>query len=171
MSLNGMAESRRLWCHRKVWLKCSKTVARRSQALPVGACRLPQENSQDNRASLSVIARILCRGPGQARLLCSLAARPKPRARGTSNWTHGRQKRRAWTAGPLTSHLRCKVIAPATAPRPASGDADHSATRRDNPRTPLRNIVTTACAKVSVCTTSPPCHCRARPGNHDDVQQ
>src|SRR6478752_3433493 len=38
MSLNGMAESRRLWCHRRVWLKCSKPVARRSQVLPVRAC-------------------------------------------------------------------------------------------------------------------------------------
>ena len=69
MSLNGMAESRRLWCHRRVWLKCSKTVARQSQVLPVRACRLPQENSQDNPASPSAIARILYRGPGQARLL------------------------------------------------------------------------------------------------------
>ncbi len=39
MSLNGMAESRRLWCHRRVWLKCSKTVARESQVLQVRACR------------------------------------------------------------------------------------------------------------------------------------
>jgi hypothetical protein len=41
MSLNGMAESRRLWCHWRVWLKCSKTVARQSQVLPVRACCLP----------------------------------------------------------------------------------------------------------------------------------
>jgi hypothetical protein len=39
MSLNGMAESRRLWRHRRVWLKCSKTVARELQVLPVCACR------------------------------------------------------------------------------------------------------------------------------------
>jgi len=39
MSLNGMAESRRLWCHRRVWLKCSKAVARELQVLPVRACR------------------------------------------------------------------------------------------------------------------------------------
>jgi hypothetical protein len=43
----------------------------------------PQENSQDNPASPSTIARILYRGPGQARLLCSPAASPQPRARGT----------------------------------------------------------------------------------------
>ena len=34
-----MAESRRLWCHRRVWLKCSKAVARELQVLPVRACR------------------------------------------------------------------------------------------------------------------------------------
>ena len=82
MSLNGMAESRRLWCYRGVWLKCSKTVARQSQVLPVRACPQLQQGSQDNPASPSAIARILYRGPGKARLH-DLCARPQPRARGT----------------------------------------------------------------------------------------
>ena len=38
MSLKGMAESRRRRCHRRVWLKCSKPVARQSQVLPVRPC-------------------------------------------------------------------------------------------------------------------------------------
>ena len=76
MSLNGMAESRRLWCYRRVWLKCSKTVARQSQVLPVRACPRLQQGSQDNPASPSAIARILYRGPGKARLLCSFALAP-----------------------------------------------------------------------------------------------
>src|SRR4029078_5103887 len=43
----------------------------------------PEESSQDNPASPSAIARILYRGPGQAPLPWSFAARPQPRARGT----------------------------------------------------------------------------------------
>jgi hypothetical protein len=34
-----MAESRRHWSHHRVWLKCSKPVARQSQVLPVCAGR------------------------------------------------------------------------------------------------------------------------------------
>ena len=91
MSLNGMAESRRLWCHRRVWLKCSKTVARQSQVLPVRACPRLQQGSQDNPASPSAIARILYRGPGKARLLCSFALAPNRGRAGRqgSKRTHG----------------------------------------------------------------------------------
>ena len=91
MSLNGMAESRRLWCYRRVWLKCSKTVARQSQVLPVRACPRLQQGSQDNPASPSAIARILYRGPGKARLLCSFALAPNRGRAGRqgSKRTHG----------------------------------------------------------------------------------
>ncbi len=48
MSLNGMAESRRQRCHHRVWLKCSKTVAPRTQVLPV--CGSPDRRFQGVRA-------------------------------------------------------------------------------------------------------------------------
>ena len=112
MSLNGMAESRRHWCHRRVWLKCSKTVARWSQVLPVRACHPVQQALQDSAPSPSAIARILYRGPGQARLsyrppspLTGLR-RDKPPAqyrgragRQGSNWTRG--PRRLATSRPV----------------------------------------------------------------------
>src|SRR6185295_12727028 len=91
MSLNGMAESRRLWCYRRVWLKCSKTVARQSQVLPVRACSRLQRGSQDNPASPSAIARILYRGPGKARLPDLLPPAPNRGRAGRrgSKRTHG----------------------------------------------------------------------------------
>src|SRR6188472_4818479 len=119
MSLNGIAESRRLWCYRKVWLKSSKTVARQSQVLPVRACPQLQQGSQDNPASPSTIARILYRGPGKARLLCSFALAPNRGRAGRqgSKRTHG--PRRLATSRVVEAFVR--AASPPNPRRPARG--------------------------------------------------
>ena len=82
MSLNGMAESRRHWCHRRVWLKCSKPVARQSQVLPVRASRrFKKARKKSGKPKRHRPYSLLRPRAGPSFLF--LAARPQPRARGT----------------------------------------------------------------------------------------
>ena len=86
MSLNGMAESRRLWCHRRVWLKCSKTVARESQVLPVRACPRFNGAAKTSRQAQAPSPVFFIEAPGRPVFL------PPPDARG---WrARGRCRRR-----------------------------------------------------------------------------
>jgi hypothetical protein len=92
MSLNGMAESRRLWCHWRVWLKCSKTVARQSQVLPVRACCLPsRELARQSRKPKHHRPYSLSRPRAGPSSLLSCRQPPTEGARDGqgSNWTRG----------------------------------------------------------------------------------
>src|SRR6188508_278421 len=75
MSLNGMAESRRLWCHRRVWLKCSKTVARELQVLPVRACRWFNRATKTTRQAQAPSPVFFIEAPGRPVFFLALRMR------------------------------------------------------------------------------------------------
>ena len=93
MSLNGMAESRRLWCHRRVWLKCSKSVARELQVLPVRACRWFNRATKIARQAQAPSPVFVVEAPGRPVFFFPRIKRdPPPDARG---WrARGRCRRR-----------------------------------------------------------------------------
>src|SRR4029079_5793756 len=82
MSLNGMAESRRLWCHRGVWLKCSKTVARELQVLPVRACRWFNRATKTTRQAQAPSPVFFVEAPGRPVFLFPRIKRDPLRIRG-----------------------------------------------------------------------------------------
>ena len=92
MSLNGMAESRRLWCHQGVWLKCSKTVARQSQVLP--GTRVPPGLNRTRKTTWQAQAPspvFFVEAPGRPvfSALLPLAPNRGRAGRQGSNWTRG----------------------------------------------------------------------------------